>query len=140
MQSSTCSKKTSNKEKVGSETIFVFEHSYELGTFDGMFHTYPNTGNFSIDFFFFFGKLLSLCFLSGLYDLQPFRSISLIFGILLQDARNRKRIHRISHLFVIRFAGYGLTVRENQAECSNNNGILYRMTFLLFAQHGRFRA
>lgn len=135
MQSSTCSKNTFNEE-IGSEMTFVFEHSHELGTSGDMFHTYPNTGNFFIGLFFFFGKLLSLCFLSGLYYLHPFRSISLISGILIEGARNRKRIHRVSHLFVMCFAGNGLTDKENQTGCSNDNGILYRMIYAEWVKYG----
>lgn len=130
MQSSTCSKNTFYK-KVGSESAFFFDNSHEFGTSYGMFDTYPNAGNFPVELFFFSRKHLS--FLDRLYDYHLIGGISLISGVLIQGARYGKRIHRVSHLFIMCFPTNGLADKENQTGNGNNNGILDRMTFLFSA-------
>nr|WP_071147591.1 hypothetical protein [Bacteroides ihuae] len=77
MQSGICRKDTLNEE-VGFRAAFVFDDPHELDTSDGMFHAYPDTGNFPVEFFFFLEKLLSLSFLNRLNDARPSGSISLM--------------------------------------------------------------
>lgn len=129
MQSSTCSKNMVHKE-VSSESAFIFDDSHEFGASNGVFDSYSNAGNFLVELFLIFGKHLSSSFLDRLYDRHFFRAISLISGILIQGTRNRKRIHCVSHLLVMRFPGNGLANKENQTGYSNDNRILHRMTFL----------
>lgn len=117
-------------EEVGSQATFVFDNSHELDTSDGMFHPYPNTGNLPVELFFFFRKCFSLSFFDGLYDRHLFGCISLMSSVLIQDARDPKRIHRVCHLLVMCFTANGLDDKENQTRYSNQHGILYCMTFL----------
>ncbi len=130
MLSSTCSKYTFHK-RVGSETTFVFDYSHYLGTADGMFHTYPNAGDFRVEVLLSGREFFSLAFLDRLYDRYPFRGVTLISGILIQGTGNRKGIHIISHLLIVHFPGNGLAHEENQAGYGGYDGILDRMAFLL---------
>lgn len=125
MQSSTCSKNPFN-ERVGSESTFVFDNPHELGTTNGMFHPYPDTENLPVGRLLVIRKLLSFAF-------APLGSISLISGVLIQSARNRKGVQCIGHLLVMRFSGNGLADKENHAEYSDDNRMpLLLPTVLLF--------
>lgn len=132
MQSNTCSKYTFN-EGIGPQTTFVLDDSHKFDTFDGMFHPYPNARNFLIELFLFFRKFLSLLLFDRLYNCRLFGCIPLIAGILIKETRYRKEIHCISHPLVVCLSKNGLADKEDQARHSNDNSILYRMTFFLSA-------
>ena len=112
MQHSTCSKKPFN-ERVCSEPAFIFDNPHELGSADDMFHPYPDTGNLSIERFRVIRKRLSPAFLDRLYNCAPLERTSLISGVLIQSARNRKGVHSIGHLLVMCLSGNAPTDKEN---------------------------
>lgn len=129
MQSSTCNKNPFNEE-VGSEPTFIFDNPHDLGTSDSMFHTYSNARYLPVELLLFLRQCFPFSLLYRLYGCHLLGCISLISGILIQNARDRERIHCVCHLFVMRFTGNSLANEKNQTGHSNHDCIFHCMTFL----------